>query len=104
MNEVLSWVVATGAGLGLGAIFFAGLWWTIRKGVASPRPALWFLGSLLLRTSIVLAGFYVVGRGHWERMLLCLLGFVVARFVVTWLTRPPGAVSPGTTREARSAP
>ena len=37
------------------------------KGVASERPALWFLGSLLLRTSITLAGFYFVGAGHWER-------------------------------------
>ena len=46
----------------LGAIFFGGLWWTVRKGVASRRPALWFLGSLLLRTSIALAGFYVVAR------------------------------------------
>ena len=67
------------AGMLLGAIFFGGLWWTVRKGVSSPRPALWFLGSLLLRTSIALAGFYFVSGGHWERLLACLLGFVIAR-------------------------
>jgi F1F0 ATPase subunit 2 len=50
------------AGVLLGAIFFGGLWWTVRKGVSSKRPALCFFGSLLLRTSIALAGFYFVGR------------------------------------------
>ena len=39
--------------------------------------------------SIVLAGFYFVGRGHWERLLVCLLGFVIARFIVMRLTRTP---------------
>ena len=81
--------LALAAGVLLGAIFFGGLWWTVRKGVSSKRPALWFFGSLLLRMSIALAGFYFVRGGHWERLLLCLLGFVLARLVVTWLTRPP---------------
>ena len=81
-------MLALVAGVLLGAIFFGGLWWTVRKGVSSKQPALWFLGSLLLRMSIALAGFYFVSRGHWERLLVCLLGFVMARLVVTRLTRP----------------
>lgn len=88
MNDFVTLALALMAGLSLGAFFFGGLWWTVRKGVSSPRPALWFFGSLLLRTSITLAGFYFVGRGHWERLLLCLLGFVVARFIVSRLARP----------------
>ena len=87
MNETLSLVPALLAGVLLGAIFFGGLWWTIRKGFASTRPALWFLGSMLLRTSIALAGFYFMARDHWERLLVCLLGFVTARLIVTRLTR-----------------
>ena len=59
------------------------------RGVSSQRPALWFFGSMLLRMSITLAGFYFVGREDWQRWLLCLLGFVLARLVVKWLTRPP---------------
>jgi F1F0 ATPase subunit 2 len=35
----------------------------------------------------VLAGFYFIGRGHWEKLLVCLLGFVMARVFVTRLTR-----------------
>jgi F1F0 ATPase subunit 2 len=86
MNETLSLAPAFVAGVLLGAIFFGGLWWTVRKGVSSKRPALWFFGSLLLRTSIALAGFYFIGRGHWERIVVCLLGFVLARLIVTRLT------------------
>ncbi len=44
---------------------------------------------MLLRMSITLAGFYFVGREDWQRWLLCLLGFVLARLVVKWLTRLP---------------
>ena len=90
MNETLMLVLALVAGVLLGAMFFGGLWWTVCKGVSSQRPALWFLGSLLLRTSIILGGFYVVSGGHWDRLLACLLGFVIARFIVTRLTRAAG--------------
>jgi len=89
MNETLTLVLALGAGGALGAMFFGGLWWTVQKGVSSKRPALWFFGSLLLRMSLALAGFYLVSVGHWKRLLACLLGFVIARFIVTRLTAPP---------------
>ena len=72
-----------------GAFFFGGLWWTVIKGVSSPRPALWFFGSMLLRTGVTLVGFYIVGRDDWQRWVVCLLGFVLARLVVKWLTRSP---------------
>jgi F1F0 ATPase subunit 2 len=88
MNEPLIMATAAIAGILLGTVFFGGLWWTIRKGVASSRPALWFIGSLLIRMSITLAGFYVVAGSHWERLLMCLLGFVSARFIIVLLTRP----------------
>jgi F1F0 ATPase subunit 2 len=85
MNEPLSLALVTG--VLLGAIFFGGLWWTVRKCVSAKQPALWFFGSVLLRMTVVLAGFYFVAHGHWERLLVCLLGFVMARVVVTRLTR-----------------
>jgi F1F0 ATPase subunit 2 len=83
MNEPLTLVLAGMAGCLLGTLFFGGLWWTVRKGVASQRPALWFGVSLLVRTVSVLAGFYFVAGGHWARLAACLLGFVAARFIVT---------------------
>jgi len=44
-----------------------------------------------LRTAIVLGGFYLVSGADWKRLLLCLLGFIVARFVVIRLTDMPVA-------------
>jgi F1F0 ATPase subunit 2 len=87
MNEILYVLPSLIAGMLLGAIFFGGLWWTVRKGASSTRPALWFFGSLLLRTSMTLVGFYVISDGHWERLLVCLLGFTIARLIATRLTR-----------------
>jgi len=87
MNETLYLLMALVTGLLLGAMFFGGLWWTVQKGVSSKRPALWFVGSLLVRTSIALAGFYFIARGHWQRLIMCLIGFVVARLIVTRLTQ-----------------
>jgi len=87
MNDTFRLMVALVTGLLLGAMFFGGLWWTVQKGVSSKRPALWFVGSLLVRTSIALAGFYFIARGHWQRLIVCLIGFVVARLIVTRLTQ-----------------
>jgi F1F0 ATPase subunit 2 len=87
MTEALGLALALVGGVLLGAIFFGGLWWTVRKGVLSKQPALLFVGSLMLRTSIALAGFFLIGRGHWERLLASLLGFVIARLLVARLTR-----------------
>ena len=87
MDETLSLVLALVAGILLGAIFFGGLWWTVQKVVSSNRSTLWFFVSLLMRTSILLAGFYLIAHGHWERLLMCLLGFVVARPIVMGFTR-----------------
>lgn len=104
MNENLMLVMAGVAGLLLGAIFFGGLWWTVRKGVSSPRPALWFLGSMLLRMGIALGGFHFVGGGQWQRMVACLIGFIIARFLVQWLTRTPAHSPTPFAKEARHAP
>ena len=104
MNEALTWVLALAAGAGLGMVFFAGLWWTVRKGLASRQPALWLFCSLLLRMSIVLVGFYFVGLGHWQRLVVCLLGFVLARFVVQYLSGPPVEPQHSPTQEVHHAP
>jgi F1F0 ATPase subunit 2 len=86
MNELLLSTLVLLAGILLGAVFFGGLWWTVQKGVMARQPALWFGTSLMLRTGIVLAGFYLVSGADWKRLLLCLLGFIIARFVVIRLT------------------
>ncbi|MEO7424863.1 MAG: ATP synthase subunit I [Fibrobacteria bacterium] len=86
-NDAFPILGALVTGMVLGAIFFGGLWWTVRKALGSRSPAPLFLGSSLLRTAAVLAGFYFVSGGHWQRLLACLLGFALARPAVLRLTR-----------------
>jgi F1F0 ATPase subunit 2 len=87
MHEMADLILAFLGGVGLGMVFFGGLWLTVRKGLRSQRPALWFFTSFLLRTSIILVGLYVLAGGHWQRLLVCLLGSIVARLIVTRLSR-----------------
>ena len=95
MSDIPALALAFVAGSMLGVLFFGGLWWTVQKGVTSDLPAFWFLGSLLLRTGAILAGFYLVSQGHWSRLVACLLGFVIARvIVVKRLTRTPTEQTP----------
>ena len=103
MSETLSLLFAGFVGILLGLFFFGGLWWTVRQGLGSKYAALWFMGSMLLRTSVVVLGFYVVLGDDWRRLLAGLLGFVIARLCVTWLTRgvEPSASLP---HQARHAP
>jgi len=82
MNEILILFLVWVIGGLLGAFFFGGLWWTVRKALASERPALWIFLSLMLRTGITVSGFYLVSGEHWQRLLICLLGFITARWVV----------------------
>jgi F1F0 ATPase subunit 2 len=97
-------LIAALAGAALGALFFGGLWWTARRGAMSRRPALWFAASLLLRMGIALPVFFVVAGGRWERVLACLAGFLVARALVTRMTRPPRQAQADALQEARHAP
>jgi len=105
MSDILALALALFAGTLLGAFFFGGLWWTVQKGVTSDRPALWFLGSLLLRTSTILAGFYFVSQGNWSRFVACLLGFLIARIIVVKrLTRSPAQEQTPMEKETSNAP
>ncbi|MGB7756169.1 MAG: ATP synthase subunit I [Salinisphaera sp.] len=93
----LPWLgLALLAGGALGTFFFGGLWWTVRRCLESPQPVLWLGPSLLLRIGVTVAGFYVVGQGDWRQLLACLIGFVIARFIVTaWLpARPTRGTAP----------
>lgn len=104
MGDLAALLLACGAGFALGALFFGGLWWTVRKALSAKRPALWFLTSMLLRTGFTLAGFYFVADGRWNRLLLSLFGFLIARFLITRLTAPPVQSRTHRAEEAAHAP
>jgi F1F0 ATPase subunit 2 len=94
-REIEMMGVAFICGLPLGVLYFGGLWWTIGRAVASNSPAVWFLGSLLLRTIVVMAAFYWVSQGDWRRALSCLFGFLMARTAIQRIrSRPKGTIAP----------
>ena len=87
MIEISTLVLPFIAGILLGTIFFGGLWVTVKKLTASKMPALLVLGSFVFRISIVLIGFYFIGSDDWKKLIVCLIGFIVARFAVIHYTK-----------------
>lgn len=89
MIDIQTLIFCTAAGGLLGVIFFGGLWWTVQRGMVSPRPAIWFVGSVLVRMGIILFGFYLVGANELSRLLACLIGFMLARIALMRFTIIP---------------
>jgi F1F0 ATPase subunit 2 len=71
-----------GGGLLLGGLFFAGLWWTVRRGVSSRKAALWFAASYLVRVGLLAIGLYVLAHDSAVRGLAACVGVMVARIAV----------------------
>jgi F1F0 ATPase subunit 2 len=80
-------IIALIIGLLLGLMFFGGLWITVRKTLGSPYVAIWILGSSLLRTTIVLIGFYYSVQSGLLPLLVSVAGFIIGRFIVMRVTK-----------------
>ncbi len=79
MRELFPIALALLAGIGLGLFYFGVLWLTVRQIPNSSNPAILTLGSFFGRNGIILASFYFVMSGHWERLMACLLTFMWIR-------------------------
>lgn len=91
MTEIITWVLAALGGAVLGLFYFAGLWFTLRRLPGHPHPALWVIGSFILRLAVSLAGFYVIlgSDRNLTRLGIALLAFLAARVALTRWLRPP---------------
>ncbi len=87
MNEILHISLAFIGGVALGTLFFGGLWFTIKKAVTAKLPALWLSVSFIVRAGLTLGGLYGIGMGSLKFMLIGVLGFFIARFLVIHLTK-----------------
>lgn len=86
MTGVVPLLLAGAAGVGLGALYFGGLWLTVRALPHSGRPVVLIAGSFLVRMAVIAGGFYPILGAGWDRLLACLAGFVLVRVVVvSWL-------------------
>lgn len=80
-------VLAFTAGIFLGLFYFGSLWLVVKRLPESRRPVLLVMGSFILRLTLTLLGFYLIFSGSWQRILACLIGFILAR---TYLIRTLG--------------
>ncbi len=102
MSGFIMLILAGIAGVGLGLFYFGGLWLTVRRLPDSDWPALLFLGSFVGRTALTVLGFYLVMDGRWERVLACLVGFIMARQFLISRLRPGRA--PAVARGSEGVP
>lgn len=83
-NAMLMIVLMFAAGMALGALYFAGLWQTVKRLPQTEGRGLLLLVSLVARLSVLFAVFYfLLQGGHWERLAAALIGFVVMRKILT---------------------
>ncbi|MEO5909890.1 MAG: ATP synthase subunit I [Pelobium sp.] len=79
-------IVAFTIGLLAGIAFFGGLWVTVNKTLGKAYAALYFVGSSIIRTAIVVTGFYYVAQNGLSILLMSVAGFLIGRFLVFWIT------------------
>lgn len=95
-NNILPAIAAFPAGFLLGIFYFYSLWITVRQLPSTQLPVRLFVGSFLGRTVIAVLGFYIIMSGHWERALVSIFGFLLARgmLIHRWGPKQPSLSSP----------
>ncbi len=80
-NSILHIVVPFTVGLGLGVINYTALWLTVQNIAFARHPALLNILSYTVRMGVILTVFYLVMGGRWERLVICLVGFLLIRTI-----------------------
>ncbi|MFO7544086.1 MAG: ATP synthase subunit I [Trueperaceae bacterium] len=71
------------AGATIGASYFLGLWWTVRRATRSARPTPLLLASFVVRLALAVAVLLVIVRLGALALVAALLGFLAARVLLT---------------------
>jgi len=84
--------IALAAGLLMGLFYFGLLWLTVQGIHRAKHPLALLSLSFVMRLAVILTAFYIVMSGHWERLAACLIGFLVARYLMIHRLHPTGGV------------
>lgn len=87
-QNLLPLVVPFVVGVALGCFHFGGLWWTVRRMAGMRYPWLLLWASFLVRSVVTVGGFLLVADSGWERIVACVVGFLLARSVLIRCIRP----------------
>ena len=88
-------LAALAAGIGLGLIYFGGLWWTVRRLPTWQRPELAFLASFAIRMVISLVGLLLMVRAGVPYLITGLVAMVLVRIYLTRRFGPVHSIRPG---------
>lgn len=89
--EWLTYAIAFFFGLGIGLLYFAGLWWTVARIERAERPTLWLMVSFVTRAALLVTLFLLAAGGSVYRLLIAFLGFILMRVIATSLWGRPHA-------------
>ncbi|GJQ58978.1 MAG: ATP synthase subunit I [Candidatus Scalindua sp. AMX11] len=87
-SEIFPFVTPFFAGIFVSLFYHIGLWWTVKSLPSTHSPALLSIGSFYIRMGITLFVFYLVMNNRWERVAVCLFGFLVVKYIMTRMLRP----------------
>ena len=83
MTDIIIYCVAALWGLILGLFYFGGLYHTIKLAAGKRTIKSIFFLSFLIRTILVLAGFWLILRYGLRPFVISFILFVVTRFIMT---------------------
>lgn len=88
-SPTASLLLATVGGAGIGVLYFAALWWTVRRIPTARNPAILMVGSFLTRTALAAGGIVVVAAGKMVPLVGAMAGFLVGRTILVRIVGKP---------------
>lgn len=82
MTEIAALAGSLLIGLGIGLVYFGGLWLTMRAVPDAKRPRLLTAASFMGRLGVAVFGFYLISGGGWQRPAAAVAGFILIRLVL----------------------
>jgi F1F0 ATPase subunit 2 len=76
----MSWIVAVGAGAGLGLAYFGGLWLTVCRVVSRPKTAVLVPLGSVVRLALLGGGLMLLSRNGCGSILAALGGLWLSRW------------------------
>ena|SRR3990167_3756955 len=91
------------SGLLVGAAYFAGLWFTVRRLTGAGLAPVWLFASAIVRLALLIAALFWIVDDSWERLLAALAGIIAARWIAmrsVRVAKANGPIRPQTTGAA----
>ncbi len=78
----IEWMAMIAAGLVLGGLYFAGLWWTLERLGRWRQPAVVLGVSFLVRAALLMTVLLWITGGRPLPIIAALVGFWASRFIL----------------------